>query len=467
MKKQITVVATVLVALLGFINIAVAQDASDGKKSVERKGPLKDLPSSEGSHIAKIKAMGDNSILKLGAPKSDPKWGDGVGRAWGSKLVFAPDIRGAFVNGEGVHGGRFMRNGKMHYNDDLFFYDINQHRWVCVYPGMEIGKYHETIKGFNKDGFEVDQEGHPRPIAYMVHSYGHHSYDTDRKMYLTMASPSGYWRTHLPKRTATHNNNKDEMNGLGCRRGPGMEKVINKASPWMYDTINGHWDRKKTEMTTPGMGHGAHLMYIPYLKKVFFFAGTVSFYNPKNNVWEKAVKISGPIPPLSVDAGSCYDAKRKRIYIAMGSYNIWDSYKFEKKVTGNHVWALDIEKKLWIDLKATGNLPPLAGGTQGTNISQMLYDTANDVLLYFAFGKESRDAKDEQGIYAYSPVKNEWTLMPGTKEVFTHRKCHHIFYDTKLNACFVFAAGDSGAGGEMTVYRYKSVASSSVVSSQK
>ena len=451
-KYNMTIVITVFVALFSLINITVVPRASGENRSVERKGPLKNLPSKEGAHIEKIKAMGDNSILKLGLPKSDPKWGDGVGRAWGSKMVFAADLRGAFLNGEGVHGGVSMRNGKKHYNDDLFFYDINQHRWVCVYPGMEIGKYSETIKGVNKDGFEVDQEGHPRPIAYMVHSYGAHTYDSDSKMYLSMWNPAGgrYWINHMPKRTATLANNKqDIINGIGYRYQPDMKRSINKSSPWMYDTVNGHWDRKKTEMITPrAAGHGSHLMYIPYLKKVFFFGGDVSFYDPKDNVWGKAVKISGPIPPRSVDAASCYDAKRKRIYIAMGSYNIWDSHKFEKEVTRNHVWALDLEKKLWINLKATGDLPPLPVRPAGVNVSQMLYDTVNDVLLYFAFGK---------GVYAYSPDKNEWTLMPGTQEVFTHRKCHHIFYDPKLNACFVFAAGDSGAGGNITVYRYKNI----------
>ncbi|MCK5529194.1 MAG: hypothetical protein KAI74_05885, partial [Kiritimatiellae bacterium] len=232
---------------------------------------------------------------------------------------------------------------------------------------------------------------------------------------------------------------------------PDMKKAINKSSPWMYNTAKGHWDRKKTEMVTPrAAGHGAHLMYIPYLKKVLFFGKDVSFYDPKTSNWERKIKISGPIPPRSVDAASCYDAKRKRIYLAMGSYNIWDSHKFKKEVTRNHVWALDIEKKLWINLKATGDLPPLKGGT---NESQMIYDSVNDVLLYFAF------YNDDRGIYAYSPDSNEWTRMPGTKEVFTHRKCHHIFYDPKLNACFIFAAGDSGAGGSITVYRYKSVAS--------
>ena len=37
---------------------------------------------------------------------------------------------------------RRVRNGKRFYNDDLFFYDVNAHRWICIHPGEEFGKYH-------------------------------------------------------------------------------------------------------------------------------------------------------------------------------------------------------------------------------------------------------------------------------------------------------------------------------------
>jgi hypothetical protein len=58
--------------MLFLINLSFLQ-AED--KKIEFKGPLKDLPSKEGSHIGKIKKMKDNTWLNLGSPKADPKWG--------------------------------------------------------------------------------------------------------------------------------------------------------------------------------------------------------------------------------------------------------------------------------------------------------------------------------------------------------------------------------------------------------
>jgi hypothetical protein len=38
----------------------------------DKKGPLADLPNKPGSHIEKIKELGDNARLNLGAPGADP-----------------------------------------------------------------------------------------------------------------------------------------------------------------------------------------------------------------------------------------------------------------------------------------------------------------------------------------------------------------------------------------------------------
>ncbi len=51
----------------------------------DKKGPLADLPSKPAAHVEKIKAMGDNEWLKLGAPAADPKWGKARGSAWALK----------------------------------------------------------------------------------------------------------------------------------------------------------------------------------------------------------------------------------------------------------------------------------------------------------------------------------------------------------------------------------------------
>src|SRR5262245_47052737 len=100
----------------------------------EAKGPLADLPSKPGPHVERIKALGDNQWLTLGSPAADPKWGKARGRSWSSNMPFAPRLGGMFVFGEGVHA--YVKPDG-HYMNDLWFYDANGHRWVCLYPGID------------------------------------------------------------------------------------------------------------------------------------------------------------------------------------------------------------------------------------------------------------------------------------------------------------------------------------------
>jgi hypothetical protein len=110
----------------------------------EKKGPLADLPSKPAAHIEKIKAMGDNEWLNLGVPAADPKWGKARGSSWGAKaLILAPDKRGAFLYGEGVHG--YVKPDG-HVMDDLWFYDINKHAWLCLYPGTNTKTFTQRVK---------------------------------------------------------------------------------------------------------------------------------------------------------------------------------------------------------------------------------------------------------------------------------------------------------------------------------
>ena len=107
MKNNLTNVLLILICYM-FLLYTGTVTAADADKAA-RKGPLKDLPSPEGPHIAKIKAMGDNSWLDLGVVPPDPEWGEAVGRAWCGTMPFAPDLHGAFLYGEGRHGATTMR----------------------------------------------------------------------------------------------------------------------------------------------------------------------------------------------------------------------------------------------------------------------------------------------------------------------------------------------------------------------
>src|SRR5439155_3546632 len=141
------------------------------------------LPSEPGPHVAKIKDLGDDSWLDLGSPKADPKWGKARGRSWSSRMPYAPDLRGAFLFGEGVHG---YTKPDGHYLDDLWFYDLDGHRWVCCYPGADVKKIALTV---DDEGFEATKDGERIPVASMVHGYEMVTYDTERKRFMSMPCP--------------------------------------------------------------------------------------------------------------------------------------------------------------------------------------------------------------------------------------------------------------------------------------
>ena len=118
------------------INGSAVAANSANDKVIERKGPLAGLPSKPGPHVDKIRALGDNEWLNLGSPAPDPKWGRALGRSWTPKMPYAPDLRGAFLTGEGNHGWVNPKTNRQ--MDDYWFYDINAHRWICIYPGTEV-----------------------------------------------------------------------------------------------------------------------------------------------------------------------------------------------------------------------------------------------------------------------------------------------------------------------------------------
>jgi len=158
------------------------------------QSPLAALPSDGGPHIARIKALDDNSWLELGPPAPDPKWGRARGRSWTSEMPLAPELRGAFLRGEGQHG---YTKPDGHYMDDLWFYDINAHRWICCYPGAPT----KTVRlQINTDGFEATQDGDLVPVAQQVHGYEINTYDADGKRLMMMPNTHPYWEKPIPQR---------------------------------------------------------------------------------------------------------------------------------------------------------------------------------------------------------------------------------------------------------------------------
>jgi hypothetical protein len=77
-----------------------------------------------------VETLAENTRLNLGSPAADPRWGKGRGRSWGAHMPYAPDLKAAFLFGEGVHNWWNRQNNR--YVDDLFAYDVHGHRWVCA-----------------------------------------------------------------------------------------------------------------------------------------------------------------------------------------------------------------------------------------------------------------------------------------------------------------------------------------------
>ncbi len=212
--------------------------------------------------------------------------------ATSASMAVSAEFRGAFLQGEGQHG---YTKPDGHYMDDLWFYDINAHRWICCYPGAPT----KTLRlKLNADGFEATPSGDLIPVAQQVHGYEMNTYDTEGKRLLSMPNTHPYWHRAIPQRN-------------GWLKPPPAD-----ASPWFYETATGKWSRLRTGTTGPQSGCGDTLIYLPGRRQAFFLHRNQDawIYDTQRNKWRN-VEPAGPQPPFGIDATSCYDSRRHRIYI--------------------------------------------------------------------------------------------------------------------------------------------------------
>ena len=415
--------AMVLVALFTVSLTAFAQD---------KKGPLAKFPSKPGAHIEKIKALGDNQWLHLGVPTPDPKWGKARGSSWGAKaLILAPDLRGAFLFGEGVHA--YVKPDG-HSMDDLWFYDINKHAWTCLYPGMNTKTLTQRVKDkeliIDENRQLIDNEKQPIPLHTLCHAWGYLTYDSDRKKFAFLS-----WNTgdQIPRYFLGGEKQMDEGLKLLEEQMKGKKKAI--FSPWFYDVASGKFERSPANNPTAiNAGGFPQFHYLPS-KKQFFAVGsdTVAIFDPAKNQWSDA-KPKGP-SPKGYDACGCFDSKRNRFYRNDGDGS-----------TGEGLMAYDLDGNSWSHLKPTGTAPEAAN----TNAAFYEYDVRLDVVVAIHFkGKTT-------GIFVYDPKTNSWAdPLPfpadGPKFGFAANTC----YDRELNAYLCHVAGDSNDNGVVWVYRFK------------
>jgi hypothetical protein len=391
----------------------------------QNASPLAGLPGPPGEHVARIAQLPDQTWLELGAPAADPMWGRARGRSWCAKMAFAPELRGAFLIGEGVHGyakpdGRYM--------DDLWFYDISRHAWICCYPGADTKTLDLSI---NAEGFEVDAGGQVVPVAQMAHGYEMSTYDTGRGVFLCMPNTHDYWATELPQRKAW------------------LVDPPADAGPWLWWPSTGRWERRRTAGGGPQSSYGDNLVYVPSTRQVCFIhrSSEVWFFDPDAGTWTQAQPAGTP-PPFGIDGTCCYDSKRNRIYLGGGAY--------PQAPEGSHAfWIYDIASSSWIDPQPRG-APCRGSNGYATLNALMLYDGVNDLVLLVRHSNYYEETRKHVGVFEYDPGENAWRdAGPIPDALAFNDRMKNGFYDPELNAVFIYTAGDSEDNGVMWVYRHR------------
>ncbi len=438
MKRGLCGLVVLACAALGAPPDAGAEPSDAKKDQEKRTGPLATLPSKPGPHVEKIKALGDNEWLNLGAPAADPKWGKARGRSWSSNMPFAPDVRGAFVFAEGVHAyvkpdGRYM--------NDLWFYDANAHRWVCLYPGIEVKTVAQRIKdkelALNADGLLVEKDGQPLP-PLLIHAYGYLGYDPDRRRFAFFGSQFGNYFTTGKGGVFEEANKLFEE----ARKG----KKFPSTSPFFYDAASGKIEYFPVANAPKGKPYGANLLVYVGSKKQFFYGGSdgVWFLDPEKRTWADA-KPKGE-PPSGIDRCAAYDATRDRIY----------HHGKGDKAAENDFLVYDVKGNAWSHPKPKGTGPAYSSSYE----SVFNYDAGADRLVVIRLYNTKDEPGLRRGVYAYDPAANGWAdPLPLPAEVVKGIKNGNFgFYDPELNAYFCHFASDSSDDGSMWVYRYKKAA---------
>jgi hypothetical protein len=392
---------------------------------------LQNLPSAPGGHITQIEALGDNEWLSLGTPTADPTWGVARGRSWGGRaLAYAPNYGGAFFCGTGVHA-YVKPNG--HYMDDLWFYDMNQNKWICLYPGGGTNSSNDPLDlHLGANGFEYNELEEYVPVSYLSHAYGNSTYIPALKRFMVVHCQCPWWCPALIQR-AQWLWSIDTCPYYGGVPAP----ISNTKHPIFYNADSGVWERRFVSDTAGPVLSGSAptgvTEYIPYLDKVFFASsGRVWLYDYNTNTWE----YKGRDPSVPSGHNGCYDSRRKRVYYAQSE---------------NFVYY-DLTTDAFTVVNGT-NQPTSFGSSNNGSLN---YDSANDRIIW-----HTKDANRHPGVIAaFNPETEIWETpqktIPDLSIPYLHYKGIMGCYSPDLNAHFYYLAGDSdNSDATMVVYRYK------------
>jgi hypothetical protein len=326
-----------------------------------------------------------------------------------------------------------------HYMNDVWFYDINAHRWICLYPGIEVNTIAQRIKDkelvVDHTGLMVDKEGQPLP-PLLIHAYGNLGYDPEHKKFVFFGGQFGNYFT-WGERGAFHEAYK-------LFQEQRKDKKIAKFSPFFYDVKSGKFECYPVDLAPRrGGGFGANMLVYVSSKKQFFFGGAdgVWYMDTANHTWT-AANPEG-IPPTGIDHCAAYDAKRDCIYYHCSG----------GKSPEENFLVFDIKKNTWSKPRPSG-----AGPFHSTAYESIFnFDSANDALVSIRLYNSKDEPGYRRGIYVYNPETNAWAdpLPLPENVVKAIRNGNYGFYDPELNAYFCHFAGDSNDNGTMWVYRYK------------
>jgi hypothetical protein len=256
MPKRVSLAGTCLFLVVAVSAGAGAAEPANGGEAAKTvasceplpaRSPLAGLPSKPGPHVEQIRDMGPAAWLKLGPPAADPRWGRARGRSWTPQMACAPDLRVAWLYGSGQHG--FVKPDG-HYQDDLWAYDINAHRWICVWAGTDVK--HVRLR-LDSRGFEVNHQGEPVPVAQRGggyarmpyppttgHGYQNVAYVAALKKFMSIQSDDPYTSRAIPRRREWH-----PPRASNCRLG-GSPKHL-----WFYNVTAGKRERRYAEGPGP------------------------------------------------------------------------------------------------------------------------------------------------------------------------------------------------------------------------
>jgi RNA polymerase sigma factor (sigma-70 family) len=402
-KLAISAVVVAATVVTGAGYMAVVRSSTP-----ERVGIFAQLPRSDSGQMAKLRALGDDSWIDLGAPAADPQWGKPVGRAWSPMMAYAPDLQGAFLFGQTQNDTNQINR----FGDDLWFYHAPSHRWLCVHPGTRTDQADIAL---NAEGIESTLSGEPMPVATMFNAFCAMTYDTHTKQFV-----------HMPQVEKTYTGGLTEKIAKYQQAGPALAR---NPSPWFFATMTGKWQRFETASKGPEVGVSIAdlLFYLPnkrcYLYHKFGQNADYS-YELASNSWSQLP--TGHKPPSGSDNIAYFDSRRNRIDLLIGA---------------DH-WVFDTDTMAWRDIASHG--PPAIGWT-----STWTYDSANDVGVLISYRHPNETVN---GVWIYEPKENSWRKSATPIPVFMGHS--NAFYDPQLNAHFIHNAGQLHPG-QVFAYRYR------------